>query len=173
MKYNDVVGTTPHPAFALVHVQRYTQITCKRAHLYFQLHADTVRSIHTHTHTHTHTHAHMHIHTYVIICSLMCPSRFLHHKAPDFHVEVVSDTGTERVPVDRSVYFRGIVAGYGPHHSDVRAHIEAGRLRGSIRVRSRLFRLEPGALSNMLRPSTIITHHEHDNYHDSHLHSYA
>eukprot|EP00038_Savillea_parva_P006160 m.162062 g.162062 ORF g.162062 m.162062 type:complete len:1018 (+) comp12140_c0_seq1:496-3549(+) len=63
--------------------------------------------------------------------------------APDFHVEVVHANHTERIAVDRSAYFRGVVAGYGSDHSDVRAHIDGGKLTGSIRVRTRIFRVEP------------------------------
>ena len=72
-------------------------------------------------------------------------------------MELVSDTGTERIPVDRSAYFRGIVAGYGADHSDVRAHIEAGRIRGSISVESQLFRLEPGESETRCVATAMIT----------------
>lgn len=58
-------------------------------------------------------------------------------------MEVVYANRTERIAVDRSAYFRGVVAGYGPDHSDVRAHIDKGKLTGSIRVRTRIFRVEP------------------------------
>lgn len=64
-------------------------------------------------------------------------------QSPDFHVEVVHADRVERVPVDRASYFRGVVAGYSSKHSDVRAHIQDGKLTGSIRVRTRVFRVEP------------------------------
>lgn len=63
--------------------------------------------------------------------------------APDMQVEVVSDTGSRLVNFDRSKYFRGHVGGYSRRNSDVRAHIEDGRMRATINIEGHTYRLEP------------------------------